>query len=356
MSDIRILIDLFSKNWHTSNWRSASLRRADTISAIIKTDIMKAFHERDYEALLERPHYTYAFNLVTDTYFYIRDYEEDFGNSPADQALQCLNLLKSRRGLLRKGPPPDEYHVAATLIEKTLFRNWPEVDRAEYERRRAIIEDWNDYFISYTNRNAGTTNKLYKELVEHEIGEHYEQEDNCVARALAKYVDQENLKGFIDYMEMDPGDVVEEKILKHAGESFSFIQLVEKSIFKVPDASKRNWCWEEYKAFCAASLPGLYSTNRDRLTYFILAGGGEFNKVAPTISPADYQTWIDEISRGKQIILDRHNSFPFETLRDEIIKIATKTVATREALLDEMLMNWEPLPDGRERSADTTGP
>ena len=117
----------------------------------------------------------------------------------ADQALQCLAELKDRRAESRY--LTDEFKIIWALIEKTLYRDWSGL-QAEFNLRRQVIEKWNDVFVSYTNRDAVTTNQTYQDLILHEWGAEIDlarDTNNYIARTIAKYLEQNYLRGFIDY-------------------------------------------------------------------------------------------------------------------------------------------------------------
>ena len=163
--------------------------------------------------------------------------------------LQCLAELKSLRE--RSTFITEDYTVTRTLIQKALYPSWGKYQE-EYTRRRKVIDEWNDVFVSYTNRDAPATNQACKKLIKFEWGKEVDpagEENNYVARTVAKYLEQTGLRSFIDYSRLKCGDDIGEKIREHSTTSFSLIQLIEPAIFQEPKPPKKNWCLVEFTTF-----------------------------------------------------------------------------------------------------------
>jgi hypothetical protein len=208
-----------------------------------ESDITRAFRKANLAEVQALPDYNHAHARVRKAKRKIEIIAESFSDT-SDQALQCLAELKECRAESRY--LTEEFKITRDLIEKTLYRDWSGL-QAEYDLRRQVIEAWNDVVISDTNRDAVTTNQTYQDLILHEWGARIDpamDTHNYVARTLAKYLEQNYVRGFIDYSRLKCGDDIAHEIREHAAHSVALVQLLEPTIFKEPSPPKQNWCLE----------------------------------------------------------------------------------------------------------------
>jgi hypothetical protein len=204
---------------------------------ITKELLTRAFGDENYELL---PQFGIEYNYATRAKQIIERYEKGFPDSYKNQALQCLNWIIQLRGDDRD--KPDAYLVARALILKTIHLKWPQPDRLLFDVKLSVIENWADFFISYTRRNALETNNFHDELIKYHFGLSSERDadqeilkvENYVARVLAKYLEQHNIHGFVDFNKLQCGDDIADKILTNCRATIAFIQLVESATLQEP--------------------------------------------------------------------------------------------------------------------------
>jgi hypothetical protein len=224
----------------------------------------------------------------------------------------------------------------------TLYKRWPAADQRTFNERLNVFDIWTDFFISYTNRDAIATNNRYKELISHHFGWPSDANSinpiNYVARVIVKYLEQQNIRGFVDFKSLQCGDDIGTTILEHCRATIAFVQLVEDVTLTEPPPSKKNWCFEEYDAFTSGVLPVIAPNGLGNRCFFTLAGAGEL--AAPPGMGELYQPWCGRIAATLHIVLDNCNTSPFDELKSNVRKIALQIVEARRRLFESMLAAW----------------
>lgn len=325
MSTQDTLIDLFASSKHCEK--------------ISESDITRAFGKVKLAEVQALPDYNDAHARVRKAKRKIEMIAKDHRDNKSDQALQCLAELKVCRAESRY--LTEEFKITRDLIEKTLYREWFGL-QAEYDLRRQVIEAWNDAFVSYTNRDAVATNQTYKDLILHEWGAEIDparDTHNYISRTIAKYLEQNYIRGFIDYKQLQCGDDIADEILQHAADSVALVQLLEPTIFQEPPPPKRNWCLEEYNAFTQKDPPKADLAEKHNRCFFVLARGEDISEIIPPGYPPTYQAWIERASREFRLTLNEYPS-QFDDLRLAVKDIARQILDAREKLVDAMLTSW----------------
>jgi len=301
--------------------------------------LLQAFDEDSFEQLAAQPGYAEEYAHVRTAKWQLERIASRYAADNGDQALQCLCLLKELRA--RSRFEGDEYLVTRALIDETLSKGWPEVDRRTYLERRVVF-DWCDFFLSYTNRDANATNERYRRLVTAEYGWPSLAERsqyNYVARVVAKFFEQQNLRGFADFKTLQCGDDIKDKVVQHCRSAIAFVQLVESGALNEPAPPVEvNWCHAEYSEFSAAGFPVRPASVPGNRRFFVLAGGQAFGR--PAGSSPHYEAWYQDIEARLQIVIDRHNVRPWDALKSKVREVAVQIVAAREALANAMLATW----------------
>jgi hypothetical protein len=299
--------------------------------------LVEAFGERSYDAVRALPDYDQEYAYVSDAKQRIEDIATRFPGDAGQQARSCLRWLKKLREKSTFKKP--EYEVARELALNTLPSAWPQADRDKFNARLAVIDDWTDFFISYTTRDAFATNNYHQDLVLHEFGwpkSGERKNNNYVARALAKYLEKGNIHGFVDYKSLKCGDDIKDKILGHCRKTIAFVQLVEGATLQEPEPPIRNWCLEEYEAFAQAAAPPIKGVAAGNRLFFVVVA----NLALP--EPADlgpYQTWHGCMQKDLRIVVAGHSK-PFEDLRLKVMGIAKQIAETRKEMTESMLQDW----------------
>ena len=301
--------------------------------------VLDAFGETSFASVTSLKGYAEEYNRVKTAKQKIEHIEQKYSQQHGDQALQCLCLLKE----LRTGTvdPSHEFVVTRDLIQRTLYARWPKPDQDLFDERRRVFDQWVDFFLSYTNRDASATNNRYKSLISAQFGWPRKAEvlaRNQVAKVIAKFLEQHSLRGFVDYNNMQCGDEIEDKIIEYCRTAIAFVQLVEDEALREPPPPKANWCHKEHFAFTQAKLPvqeGQVQANR---RFFVLAGGREL--AAPENMGEAYREWFQDMSSRLDIVIDSVNVKPWDNLKLEVRKVARQILTARAQLIDSMLATW----------------
>jgi len=311
--------------------------KCDKIDSTILVD---AFGEIAFEAVKALPGYAEEYGYASTAKRLIERYETQYPGQAGQQALMCLNMLKNLRGDDRFKSPT--YEVARELTLQTLYPAWPQSDKDHFRARLSVIDEWDDFFISYTNRNAYTTNEFHQQLISQEFAAPVRPESelarcNFVARVIAKYLELNNLRGFVDFKSLQCGDDIEDKVLEKCRKTIAFIQLVEATSLVEPAPPTVNWCFREYQTFSAAAAPVTVPAEVGNRLFFVLAGGPTLP--LPARLGAPYTDWRAVMARKLHIVL---NDFarPFGDLQSKIGEVAGQIEDARKKIIESMLASW----------------
>jgi len=300
--------------------------------------LVDAFGEPSYDAVKALIDFDKEYAYASNAKQPIERIAARFPDDAGQQALLCLNSLKELRAkTIFKN---EQYEVARELTLKTLFQTWPQSDQRLFFERLAVIDSWSDFFMSYTTRDALATNNYHEDLIVHEFGwpkEEERQRKNYVARVLAKYLEKENIHGFVDYKSLQCGDDIKEQIIGHCQTTIAFIQVVEAATLAEPQPPIRNWCLEEYEAFAKASAPVSGSAAVGNRLFFVVAANKALPQ--PAAMGASYQNWRAQMEKDLHILVANHSK-PFEDLRSEVGGIARQIASARTRIIESMLESW----------------
>jgi hypothetical protein len=183
------------------------------------------------------------------------------------QVIQCLRYLETERTKLpgRRPGDKDPVEVLARLIDRWFIKGnrWGAQNQQKYIELAPLVTDWVDYFLSYTNRGTPATNNDFKKAIEYVFGKKlpaYDQE-NYVAKIIAKYVKGQGVVGFFDEKDITAGERIQDRVEKMCRSSFSLIQFVEYESLLTLGRRSRTGVLRSIRIF---PLPGrgLRSTRR----------------------------------------------------------------------------------------------
>jgi hypothetical protein len=323
------LVNLFAR-------RTCAEIEGSQVSGAIIAD---AFGADSFDQVVTLPFYAEEYSRVRAAKLEIERIGDHYSAHNGDQPLQCLCLLKEWRGKTKHLTV--DYGVRRDLIQGSLLQNWSPLDQTKYDTCRRVIEEWTDFFLSYTNRDALEVNNRYRRLINHKLG--WPGTDkfsrwNYVARVIAKFLEAENLRTFVDFKNLECGDDIEQKIVEHCRSTFAFVQLIERVALSEPPEGKFNWCHIEFQQFQNAPFPPESKTADVNRRFFFLSGSAELTKPAHLSEP--YEPWYEEVSRRLHIVIDTHDRKPWDELKCEVSEVAKQIVTARSRLVDAMLARW----------------
>lgn len=144
--------------------------------------------------------------------------------------------------------------VMARLFMRMFHDKWSVQQVAHVEFVLGMLKGWKAFFLSYTNRSTKPFNDNYADVirafVEPTILDSRDWgRDNLVAEAVQNLLRRLNLHhGFYDKVNIQVSDNLEDKIRSAVGESFMFVQVVQRDTFSTAPPPP-NWCFEEYTVF-----------------------------------------------------------------------------------------------------------
>ncbi len=193
----------------------------------------------------------------------------------------------------------------------------------KYKLGIEMIDEWVDFFLSYTNRDQPELNTSYspdleKSFKRQEWNDSYDK-TNFLAKLIIKYIKTYNsLNAFFDQESMVNGDDLNASIFKYCEKTFAFAQLVEP-IGLAFQHNKTNWCYDEYSHFSTKNEGNM------RKKFFI-----KTHKM-PEVIHANYQNWYTDIQGHLNYTISQ--PFNKNALQEECGKIAKQIVDTREQMI-----------------------
>jgi hypothetical protein len=218
-----------------------------------------------------------------------------------------------------------------------MWQRWTIEQQRSFDLRAEVITRWVDYFVSYTNRDAGQTNNQFRRLIKSAFGAFPPEPDrlnyNYVARVIAKYLDSNNLRGFTDAHNIKSGDEIEAKVFNYCKKAFTFTQVLERESFKAPPAPKRNWCYDEYQEFVSprTELTAFQVANQTKV--FTVIGAKTIDTLKPAVLGV-FANWYDAIAGLKHISLEGMTNTELSSKIDEV---AVLILERKRAIIDSLL-------------------
>ncbi len=304
--------------------------------------LVREFLVANYDDVLALPGYDAAFTTLKALKRSIELIEERA--EPVEVKIRLsLRVLADEMGkpvpAVSEDPniPPPNVRALESFIRGGMYRQWLPEQRSAFDLRARVITRWIDFFVSYTNRDAGGTNNQFKKLITAVFGFFPPLKErikiNYVARILAKFLEENNLRGFTDYKNIKCGDDIEVQVFEYCQKAFGFAQMVEPESFKTPTIPLRNWCYEEYQEFMK---------ERAELSTFQIAAQ---NKVYTVISTKDFgllqpanlgafTMWYSTIAPLKHVSLEGTDR---EKIRQAVREFAIEILAHKKTTIDAVL-------------------
>jgi hypothetical protein len=286
----------------------------------------------------------------TDNFTLVRECKVDLEKilarkllSAAEQVTACLESLyaykEAGRADRTQEDRPSPTETFRELIKRSVYDTaWSAEECETFDGKYKVIMDWRHFFLSYTNRDAKTTNDTFRELIEsaYSLDEIVTQwtTENFVAGAVAKFLKKQNVSGFFDRNDIKSGDEIASEIRKYCGQCWAFVQIMEEETLVIPPAGKLNWCFEEYDEFhsAASHLQALLGHDQGKRYHFV-------STVEPIqdLEPANlgqYSAWFKHAERLHYEGL--LNKEPKE-VRKTVKQIATEVVKLRKSVINDLL-------------------
>jgi hypothetical protein len=245
-----------------------------------------------------------------------------------DGPTQVKNFLSAIIALKTEEPETHEKKnilkdmIAECQVNNSLWAN----DAAltlKYTDGVEMIDEWVDFFLSYTNRDQPDINNSYAPELEKsfkrvEWDESYDQM-NFLAKLIIKYLKSFNsLNAFFDQQSMVNGDNLQDQVFKYCKKTFAFAQLVEP-IALAYQPGQTNWCYDEYKHFMDNN------SNVVRKKFFI-----KTHTMPQNIHPT-YKEWYKDIADHLHYVISQ--PLKKTALQIKCGEIAKTIVETREQVI-----------------------
>jgi hypothetical protein len=284
------LVEVFGK------WPAADLKDSKA------NELEKAFNKK-LEVLTEDKDYAAAYAIVSGAKEQIEGIEKDHPDH-ARQVAACLRHMdearqESRFALLT---------AYADLVQRWFIdaRRWDAPAQQMYSDRVEFVVEWQDYFLSYTNRGTPEINNEFRPMIEFVLKgkERGSMDDeNCVVKIFVKYLVENGMRGFFDLEKIQPGDVIQDELRKYCTKTFSMVQFLEHAAAAFTTADKRNWCLTEYELFGEARAAlGKFVGKRPANYFVVTPDVNETEDLFPVVKREEYKAWFNEATEIKAIL------------------------------------------------------
>jgi hypothetical protein len=180
---------------------------------------------------------------------------------------------------------------------------WSEAQHRHFDCVVDWLQEWDQYFLSYTGRDPKIINDRYQKCIkaalsiDDSVFKKERSHSNLLARALVRSLTSQNLRRvfFDQHSDLGVGERLDSALNQRAGRCFAFVQLVQLETF---GSAEVNWCFLEYCDFsnhaqheaaqnphCAPSLLGRVIP--------VLCGGDE--EIVPHVVMPEHVDWRNHL-------------------------------------------------------------
>jgi hypothetical protein len=203
----------------------------------------------------------------------------------------------------------------------------------KYNRGAFMIDEWVDFFLSYTNRDQPEVNNSFDDTLKN----NFKKKDwddsveklNMLAKLIVKYLRQRgNLNVFFDQQSMTCGDDIEDKVNRYCENTFSFAQLIQWQALS-NDPGKKNWCYHEYDTFSKCNKDnekGIFFFK----TYDVPNDPEELGGIPP-----DWKDWVKHALTTVNVVIPKR--MENDQLREECGMVAKKIISVRDKIISNYL-------------------
>jgi hypothetical protein len=310
------------------------LYRAHSTGAIEASDgrlLLDTFGAAQPEDLLAIAGYREAFGLVSMCSRFVDGIVSKHSRTD-EQVRESIRML---RRMHDDDEPAGKINATRKLVEGRLYPNWPAADRMLYDEKKQILE-WQDFFVSYTNRDAPVTNEQFRSLIKSCLGSMPKGEQagvNQLARVITRHLRRyQGLRGFFDESDIKAGENIEDAVDRFCTKAFALVQLIEPLTFdKEPP---RNWCFHEYTRF--SENHEVVALMGDRNRHYFIITDPDLGAIRPAALSPPYSAWFQRMNdlRQTHIVLTNERN---TTLRSKIKVIANEILKLRAEVIDRWL-------------------
>jgi hypothetical protein len=319
------LVEVFGK------WSTADLNESKA------EELEKAFNGKLLAELSEDKDYAAAYAKVSGAKEQIEGIQKRY----PDQALQVAACLRHMDEARRESN--SALLIAYTGLVRRWFidaRRWDAPARQMYSDRVEFVVEWQDYFLSYTNRGTPEINNVFKPMIEFVLKGKERgsmDDDNCVVKIFVKYLVENGMRGFFDMEKIQPGDVIQDELRKYCTKTFSMVQFLEDAAAAFTTADKRNWCLTEYELFGEARETLGKLMGKRPANYFVITPDvKETEDLFPVIKREEYKAWFNEAMEVKAIRLTP-DAASQRKWRAEFKRLAKSIIEQRNAFMEIIL-------------------
>lgn len=203
----------------------------------------------------------------------------------------------------------------------------------KYEQGAEMIDEWVDFFLSYTNRDQPEVNNSFEESLKKNFKrqdwDNSVEEINMLARLLVKYLKQTGgLNVFFDQQSMVCGEKIEDTVDNYCKNTFAFAQLIQWQVI-TDSYGKKNWCYHEYNTFKECNK------DKDKGIFFFKTYDVPDDPEQVAGVPPDWKDWVKHALTTVNMVIPK--KLENDQLREKCGKVAGQIIKIREQIIGKYL-------------------
>jgi len=253
------------------------------------------------------------------------------------EMIQVKNLLTRLLLLKRASEQQDRKLIFNELIHAAIEYDglWAKNQEAikKYKEGASMIDEWVDFFLSYTNRDQpevnNTFDKVLKKIFKKKEWNDNVEELNMLAKLLVRYLKQRGqLNVFFDQQSMICGDNIEDKVNDYCTKTFSFAQLIQWQAL-ANDADKKNWCFHEYSTFDKNNI------NKEKGLFFFKIYDVPDDPQDVKNIPITWRPWVQQALTTVNVVIPK--DLESSKLREKCGEVADQILSVRDNIINKYL-------------------
>lgn len=209
------------------------------------------------------------------------------------------------------------------IQQKGLWIGFPSL-KEQFKKGVEMIDEWVDFFLSYTNRGQPDLNNDYTPELRGSFKraewDKYAEDVNMIAKLIVRNLKfHNNLNAFFDRESMVCGDNIAGNVYTYCEKTFAFAQLLEPMTFC--GQCGINWCYNEYDKFSKHASP-------NKKKFF-------FKTHNIPVPPSLYQNWWDDTQANLRCDI----GLPFDkiALQKNCNMIASEIRETKKIMIQDYI-------------------
>ena len=214
------------------------------------------------------------------------------------------------------------------LIKNIFVNRWADEEMQHFNSFFEKLRDYNDYFLSFTNRSSDPTNRndinvdydlLIKNVFNQDKLNTLDDKRNLLAYVIHHLLSTEH-RGFFFPEREGSHDIIKDKLVEGCEKSFVFIQLIQNNLFE--GDVEANFCHFEF-------LKANENPFTKNFIKYIFAIDSFDDLVKSRNINIDYSEWYNDVRKRDRIFLE-HPGIPYKAEQISLLRKRIKVELSKE--------------------------